>query len=63
MARIIGADSLGFLSVDCLDKLADHSDCGFCKGCFTGSYPVDPPAKCGKSRFEVGLTGRKEGAQ
>lgn len=63
MARIIGADSLGFLSVDDLDKLADHSDCGFCKGCFTGSYPVDPPVKCGKSRFEVGLTGRKEGAQ
>ena len=60
MAQIIGADTLGFLSVDALDKLADNSSCGFCAGCFTGKYPVAPPAKCHKSKFETGLTGRKE---
>ena len=50
---MIGADSLGFLPVECLDKLADHSSCGFCKGCFTGSYPVEPPQDAGKNKFET----------
>jgi amidophosphoribosyltransferase len=40
--RMIGADSLGFLNVDYVDKLAEQCMRGFCKGCFTGSYPVEP---------------------
>ncbi len=54
--RLIGADSLGFLPVGCLDKLADHSACGFCKGCFTGEYPVEPPREAAKDKFEVRIT-------
>jgi amidophosphoribosyltransferase len=53
---LIGADSLGYLPVECLDKLPDRSSCGFCKGCFTGSYPVDPPAEAAKNKFETFLS-------
>ena len=53
--EIIGVDSLGYLDVKDLDKLADNSSCGFCDGCFTGRYPVDPPAKAQKSKFEQKL--------
>ena len=29
------------MSVEALDKIAPNAKCGFCKGCFTGEYPVD----------------------
>ena len=62
---LIGADSLGYLPVECLDKLADRSSCGFCKGCFTGTYPVQPPSDAAKNQFEHPIpntTPNKEGA-
>lgn len=59
--QIIGADSLGFLNVDYLDKLADHSQCGFCSGCFTGKYPIDIPPAPGKLAFERGLSEKEQG--
>jgi len=37
----IGADSLGFLSLDALRHIAPEAACGFCAGCFTGKYPMD----------------------
>ena len=37
---MIGADSLGFLSLESLHKIAPQANCGFCDGCFTGNYPV-----------------------
>ena len=40
ICRMIGADSLGFLNVAYVDKLAEQCKRGFCKGCFTGAYPV-----------------------
>ncbi len=40
MRRIIGADSLGFLSIKNLHKIAPDSRCGFCDACFTESYPI-----------------------
>ncbi len=36
----IGADSLGFLSLDALHEIAPDASCGFCDGCFTGKYPL-----------------------
>lgn len=62
IAEIIGADSLGFLNVDHVDKLADHSARGFCSACFTGQYPVPVPEEKTKYRFEQKLTGQKSGA-
>ena len=35
-----GADSLGFLSLDGLKRIAPDAACGFCDGCFTGKYPM-----------------------
>lgn len=45
ICKIIGADSLGFLNVNHLPYLADHSACGFCNGCFTGVYPEEIPGQ------------------
>lgn len=39
---VIGADSLGYLSVDRLSELI-NGDTGYCDACFTGNYPVEPP--------------------
>ena len=58
IAEIIGVDSLGFLSIEAVDKLADQSVCGFCSGCFTGEYPSPPPKCAGVSKFEKGLSGK-----
>lgn len=41
MRQIIGADSLGFLSMDALSEIAKNLDCDYCHGCFTGKYPMD----------------------
>ncbi len=40
-AKIIDADSLDYLSVENLHKIAPESNCGFCDACFTGKYNVD----------------------
>ncbi len=56
IARMIGVDSLGFLSVGSVDKLADQSTCGFCKGCFTGEYPVPPPQYAQASKYQAPLS-------
>ena len=40
MREQIGPDSLGFLSLDALRRIAPDAACGFCEGCFTGSYPL-----------------------
>lgn len=39
--KIIGADSLAYLSIDRLEQMVDGL--GICKGCFTGKYPLEPP--------------------
>ncbi|MDL2219431.1 amidophosphoribosyltransferase [Ruminococcaceae bacterium OttesenSCG-928-O06] len=49
---IIGADSLGYLSIESLKDLAPGCQLGFCDGCFTGKYPVPPPAATEKASFE-----------
>jgi amidophosphoribosyltransferase len=37
---IIGADSLGYLSLDVLRKVAQITKRGFCDACFSNEYPV-----------------------
>ena len=37
----IGADSLGFLSLEGLHRVAENSSVTFCDACFTGNYPID----------------------
>ena len=54
ICKIIGADSLGYLSCENVTKLAD-STTGFCTACFDGNYPCLPPKTPDKSRFERGV--------
>lgn len=37
----IGADSIGFLSIDALKNIIPECNRGYCDGCFTGKYPID----------------------
>lgn len=39
--KIIGADSLAYLSIDRLREMVDGLS--ICDGCFTGKYPIEPP--------------------
>lgn len=41
--KMVGSDTLGYLSIEHVQQLAPKSKCGYCVGCFTGEYPVDPP--------------------
>ena len=52
---IIGADSLGFLSIEALSDVAPACSLKFCDGCFTGKYPIEPPAYGEKNKFEQKL--------
>ncbi len=58
IAEIIGADSLGFLSIENVKKLADNTNCGFCTGCFDGNYNAEIPAKQVKFLFEQKIHGK-----
>lgn len=55
IAKVIGVDSLAYLSIDATHKLAENSTVGFCDGCFTGSYPIPVPAEQPKDKFEEKL--------
>ena len=53
IAKIIGADSLGYLSREDVTKLADGSSCtGFCCACFDEKYPTQIPQGNSKNKFE-----------
>ena len=56
ICELIGADSLGFLSVeDALHLSPTISSDQFCAACFNGIYPTPLPEETDKSRFEVEL--------
>ncbi|HEX3025931.1 MAG TPA: amidophosphoribosyltransferase, partial [Clostridia bacterium] len=55
ICRSIGADSLGYMKIEDLDHITEGTKCGFCKGCFTGDYPIEVPKEFPKDRFEVKL--------
>ena len=55
ICKSIGADSLGYFKIEDLEKIAEGTHGGFCKGCFSGSYPVEVPVEIPKNRFEQKL--------
>ena len=59
IAEIIGVDSLGYLSIEDVVKLADNTQGGFCTACFGGGYPTAVPQDSGKDRFECKISERK----
>lgn len=56
IAKIIGVNSLGYLSIEDVVKLADNTENGFCTACFGGSYPTSIPKDGGKDRFECKIS-------
>ena len=53
IAKVVGADSLGYLSVDAIHKIAEGADVRFCDGCFTGSYSVPVPENPAKNKYDT----------
>ncbi|MGG7177323.1 amidophosphoribosyltransferase [Clostridium paraputrificum] len=51
IADMIGADSLGYLSMDGMYKTFAGKN-GFCVGCFNGIYPVSTPIETSKDHLE-----------
>ena len=56
MTGMLGVDSLGFLSVEGVKKIAEGCTCGLCTGCFTGDYPAPVPKAPCKNKFEHKLS-------
>ncbi|MBE5767571.1 MAG: amidophosphoribosyltransferase [Clostridiales bacterium] len=59
IAKIIGVDSLGFLSCENVIKLCENTQ-GFCTACFDGKYPCQPPKDCGTNKHETLLPEEEE---
>lgn len=57
IAKIIGVDSLGYLELADVKKIAAGSNCGgYCCACFDGNYPTQTPTQVYKDRFEQKLS-------
>ena len=54
--EIVGANSLGYLSVEGLMKVVGGTNGGFCDACFTGAYPVPVQLELTKLALEQGIT-------
>ena len=50
--RLVGADSLGYLSIDGLLRAVDMPRESFCLACFTGNYPVPVQLEFDKLELE-----------
>lgn len=51
MKKILDVDSLGFLSVENVTKLAEYGKRGFCTACFSGEYATNIPTGNGKDKY------------
>lgn len=61
IADIIGADSVGYLSLESLKKLApEHHANTYCSGCFDGNYPTEVPKTQLKNKFEQKISESQE---
>ena len=63
IAKIIGVDSLGYLSVESVTQIAKGlHGAGYCTACFNGDYPTEIPETTSKNRFEskISAQGKKQ---
>ena len=57
IAKKIGVDSLGYLSVESVRQLAKGvNGTGYCTACFSGEYPTEIPDAPMKNRFETKIS-------
>ena len=54
IAKDLGVDSLGYLSLDGMLHAVPGGPHGFCHACFSGDYPTAPPTDPDKLRFGCG---------
>ncbi|MBO5412446.1 MAG: amidophosphoribosyltransferase [Clostridia bacterium] len=60
MAKIFGADSVGFLPLEDVVKLAESGTCkGYCKACFDGLYPTEIPKMMYDSKYNYKISEKK----
>ena len=59
IAKIIGVDSLGYLTIDQAKQLAGGNPDDFCVACFDGNYPTYEPVQTAKNRFECKISENK----
>lgn len=53
MAKIFGADSVGFLPIADVFKLGESGTCkGYCAACFNGDYPTELPVDTAVNKFD-----------
>lgn len=57
IAKIIGADSLGYFPAEALSELSGSEH--ICRACFTGDYPTPIPSDTRRDRFEQKLSLKK----
>ena len=55
ITALSGADSLGYLPVECLREMIGYAPVGFCQGCFTGEYPADITVETFKGKERGGM--------
>ncbi len=55
IAGVIGADSLGYISVEGVRSIAGDVSLGFCTACFDGDYPTQAPESMERDRFSKRL--------
>lgn len=51
VCKTIGADSLGYLSIEGIRGIAKEAKIGFCDACFTGHYPIEVPEELPVDKF------------
>ncbi len=60
MAKMFGADTLGFLPVEDVFKLGEGGKCGgYCAACFNGDYPTAEPEACEPSKYDQKISKNK----
>ena len=61
MAKIFGADSVGFLPLEDVFKLAESGKCkGYCAACFNGDYPTEIPVFSGANKYDCKISENKQ---
>ena len=51
IAKAIGVDTLGYISLDGMLNSVPGGPTGFCDACFSGNYPTKPPSVAQKNRM------------
>ena len=61
IAKIIGADTLGYLRTERLGELIGMPQgVGYCHACFTNEYPTEIPKHTEKNKFECRITDKRK---